>query len=56
MSNINFQKGSSYSNSSLKLDLWSPWKGFIPIITTNLSNKIKKEKSVKKRFSKLKDL
>ena len=28
----------------LKLDSWSPGAGFIPIITTNVLNKIKKEK------------
>ena len=35
----------------LKLDSWSPGAGFIPIITNNVLNHIKKEKLLEKKLS-----
>ena len=35
----------------LKLDSWSPGAGFIPIITSNVLNKIPKEKKIQEKKS-----
>ena len=35
----------------LKLDSWSPGAGFIPTITNNILNYIKKEKLLEKKLS-----